>query len=207
MGRSTAVLLYGNDLLLSETQRLLHRDRHLVLQCVVRLVRRQIQPVETNHVRPVILKRGRDKNLPGVRFGERRRIPRLFDREPSRPVRPLQILEPVDRDSRGTRRELQQPRLLLRIPGAHDLPEVLDHLVLLLVPAVVRVLLPVVHVDVRDTSDQQLEFPLVKHIDQIRGDQLVEARHERIELLLHPLDNLPLSHQPVSVSLNPPGRG
>ena len=95
---------------------------------------------------------------------------------------------------------MEQTRLLLGIPGADDLPEVLDDLVLLLVTTVVGVLLPVVDVDISDTTDEKLKLALIEHIDKIGWDQLVESGHESVELFLHSLHNLPFSNQPVDVS-------
>lgn len=75
---------------------------------------------------------------------QRRYVARLLNSEPAGPIRALQVLEPVDGDARRPRRELQQPRLPLGGPAAHDLPEPLDHLVVDLVAAVVREFVPVV---------------------------------------------------------------
>jgi hypothetical protein len=94
-----------------------------------------------------------------------RRLPGLLDSKPSRAITALQILETIDRNSAGSRGELQQPRLLLGIPTTNALPKVLDDLVVLGVPAVIGVLLPVVDVDIGDTSDEEFEFALVEHID------------------------------------------
>ena len=126
---------------------------------------------------------------------QRRNLPSLLNRKPPRPVRALQVLETVDRDTTGARRELQESGLLLGVPGADDLPEVLDHLVLLLVAAVVGVFLPVVDVDVRDTADQELEFALVEDVDEIGGNELVEAGDEGTELLFHALLDLPFCEE------------
>lgn len=130
-----------------------------------------------------------------MRLGQCSRIAGLFNGKASRSVGTLQILETVDGDTRRSSGELEKTRFLLRIPAADDLPEVLDNIVLLLVAAVVRVLLPVVHVDVGNTTNEQLQFTLIEDVDQIRRDQLVETGHERVELLLDPLDNLPLRNQ------------
>ena len=89
----------------------------------------------------------------------------LFDRESSRPITSLQILEPIDRYSAGASSELEQATLLLCVPSSDHLPEVLDHFVLLLVAAVVGVLLPVLDINIGDTADKEFEFALVKHID------------------------------------------
>jgi hypothetical protein len=134
-----------------------------------------------------------------MRLGQRIRIARLLDGKPSGTIGALQVLETVDGDTGGTSGELEKTGLLLGIPGTDDLPEVLDDLVLLLVAAVVGMLLPVVHVDVGDTTDKQLEFTLVKDVDKVRWDQLVEAGHEGVELLLHSLYDLPFRNQPKTL--------
>lgn len=64
------------------------------------------------------------------------------------------------------------------------------------VSAVVGVLLPVVNVDVGDTADEELELALVENVDEVGGDQLVEALDERVELLLDALLDAPLGDQP-----------
>lgn len=92
------------------------------------------------------------------------RLARLLNRKPSRPITTLQILETIDRDTRSTGSKLQQTRLLLGVPAADTLPEVLDDLVVLGVAAVIGVLLPVVDVDIRDTTDEQFEFTLVEDV-------------------------------------------
>lgn len=57
-------------------------------------------------------------------------------------------------------------------------------------------LLPVVNVDVGDTADEELELALVENVDEVGGDQLVEALDERVELLLDALLDAPLGDQP-----------
>jgi hypothetical protein len=56
---------------------------------------------------------------------------------------------------------------LLGVPAANTFPEVLDNLVVLGVATVIGVLLPVVDVDICDTTDEQLEFTFVKNVDKI----------------------------------------
>lgn len=119
---------------------------------------------------------------PSMTLRQRPHLPRLLNRKPPGPITALEILEPIDRDPTRARRKLQQPALLLRVPGADDLPEVLDHVILLLVAAVIGVFLPVVDVDVGDAADQQFEFALVEHVDEVGGDELVEAGDEGVEL-------------------------
>ncbi len=119
----------------------------------------------------------------------------LLDGEAPRSVAALEILEPVDGDARGTRGELEQARFLLTVPGPHRLPEELDHLVGFGVAAVVGMLLPVVDIDLGDTADQELELSLVEDVDEILGDELVEALLERLELLGDALLDAPLDHE------------
>ena len=40
------------------------------------------------------------------------------------------------------------------------------------------------HIDLRHTTDEQLQFALVKDVNEVLGDELAEARHEGIELFL-----------------------
>lgn len=130
-----------------------------------------------------------------MRLWQGSRITRLLNGEPSRSVRALQIFKPVDRNTRRSSGKLKKTRLLFGVPAADDLPEVLDNLVLLLVTTVVGVLLPVVHVNIGDTTNEQLQFTLIENIDKIRGNQLVEPGHESVELLFDSLDNLPFRDQ------------
>jgi hypothetical protein len=123
------------------------------------------------------------------------RITRLLNSKASGTVGALEILESVDGNARGTGGELEKTRLLLSIPSADYLPEVLNDLVLLLVTAVVGMLLPVVDIDIGDTTDEQLKFALVKYVDKIRWNQFIESGHEGIELLLNSLHNLPFGNQ------------
>jgi len=76
------------------------------------------------------------------------------------------------------------------------LPEVLDHRVALSVAAVVSVLLPVVDIDVCNATNKELEFTFVKDVDKIRGNELVEALHKGVELLVDTLLNAPLCYEP-----------
>ncbi|KAI3481094.1 hypothetical protein L1887_56668 [Cichorium endivia] len=168
----------GRVSLVSEAHALLDGERKLALERLKRRVGRQVDAVEAR-----------------MRLGQLVHIARLFDREPPRSVRSLQILEAVYGDPRGARGELQQTRLLLRGPCAHALPEPLHHLVLLGEATVVGELLPIVHIDLRHAADEQLELALVKHVDQILRNQLGEAADERLELLLDALADAPLGHE------------
>jgi hypothetical protein len=135
-----------------------------------------------------------------MRLGQLIRLARLLNRKSSRAITSLEILETVDRNTRSTSSELQQTRLLLGVPAADTLPEVLDNFVVLGVAAVIRVLLPVVHVNIGDTTNQEFEFALVKDVYEIGGDELVETGNERLELLLNALLDPPLGNKPTAVS-------
>ena len=126
------------------------------------------------------------------------RLSRLLNRKPPGSIGALQILKPIDRNSRSSRRELQQSALLLGVPAANALPEVLDDLVVLGVPSVIGVLLPVLDVDVGDTTDEEFEFALVEDVYEIRGDELVEAGDEGVELFRDALLDAPLRDKTVT---------
>jgi hypothetical protein len=128
------------------------------------------------------------------------RLTRLLNRESSRSITSLEILEAVDRDTRSTGSELQQTRLLLRVPAADTLPEVLDDFVVFSVAAVIRVFLPVLDIDIGNTTNEEFEFALVKDIYEIGRDELVETGNEGLELLLNALLNPPLGDKPATVS-------
>jgi hypothetical protein len=130
-------------------------------------------------------------------LGQRIDLASFFNRKPSRAVTTLQIFESVDRDSRSAGSELQKTALLLGIPGSDDLPEVLDHLVLFLVATVVGVLLPVVDIDIGNATNEKLELTLVKYIDEVGRDKLIEARDEGVELFLYTLGDFPLCDKSV----------
>ena len=111
----------------------LDRIQQLLLQALVVLIRREIQPIK-------------------ARMAPRQtvRIAALLDREPPRRVRALQILEPVDRYTGCASGELQQARLAFGRPASNALPEPLDDFVVHLVTTIVGVLGPVVAERVKD---------------------------------------------------------
>lgn len=128
------------------------------------------------------------------------RFTSLLDREPSRSITTLEILETVDRDTRSTSSELQETRLLFGIPAADTLPEVLNDLVVFSVTTVIGVLLPVLNIDICDTTDKEFELTFIEDVDKIRRNKLVEAGDEGLELLLNTLLNTPFGDEPVTVS-------
>lgn len=116
----------------------LNSERELLLQALIILVRRQVKPVEA-----------------GVATWKPRRVTRLLDGESPGSIRSLQILEAINRHSRGSGGELKQASFLFRGPRPDALPEPFDDLVGLLVAAVVGKLTPVVPEDAVSTSALQ----------------------------------------------------
>ena len=82
------------------------------------------------------------------------------------------------------------------------LPEVLYHRITLSVAAVIGVLLPVVDIDICDTTNEQLKLTLVEDIDEIGRDELVEALHEGVELFINTLLNAPFRDEPAKLVSN-----
>lgn len=122
-------------------------------------------------------------------------LSRLLNREPSWTITSLKILESVDRDSRSSSGELQKSRLLFAVPTADCLPEELDNLIRLSISSVVGVLLPILNINFGNTADQQLQLSLVKDVDKLGRDQLVETCDEGLELLINTLLDSPLDHE------------
>ena len=77
-------------------------------------------------------------------------------------------------------------------------PEVPDHLILLSIAPVICVLLPVLNIDIGDTSDKKLELTLIEDVDEIRGDELIETSHEGIELLFDSFLDPPFCDEPMT---------
>lgn len=132
-----------------------------------------------------------------MRLGQRGDFPRLLNGKPPRPIAALQVLKAVNGNARGTRCELQEARFLLRIPGPYDLPEVLDHFVLLLVAAVIGVFLPIFNVDICNAANKKLQFTLVEDVDEVSWDKFVESGDESVELLLYSFLNFPFCDQSI----------
>lgn len=62
-------------------------------------------------------------------------------------------------------------------------------------------LFPVIHVDFCDTSNQELQFSLIKYIDEVLGYKLIESFFEGLELLLHALVDAPFCNKAFGTSL------
>jgi hypothetical protein len=84
--------------------------------------------------------------------------------------------------------------LQLGVQAENYLPEPLYYIVTLRIPSIIRMLLPIIHIHLRNPTDQQLKFPLIKHINQILRNQLVEARSEILELFFDAFLNPPVCH-------------
>ena len=135
-----------------------------------------------------------------MRFGQLIRLSSLFNGKSSRSITTLQILETIDRNSRSSRSELQETRFLLGIPATNTFPEILNHFIVFSVAAVISVFLPVVDVNVSDTTNKEFEFALVKDIDEVGRDEFVEASDKGLELLFDSFLNPPLSDEPRMIS-------
>lgn len=127
-----------------------------------------------------------------------RQLPRLtslLNSKPPRSITALQILEAIDWNPRSTGRKLQQPGLLFSIPTPNTFPEILDDFVVFSVSAVVSVLLPVINVDICNSTDQELEFTFVEDIYEVHRDKLVEACDEGVKLFFHTLLDAPFGYE------------
>lgn len=78
-----------------------------------------------------------------------------------------------------------------------DLPEILDDGILLVVTTVIGVLDPIIDINLTDTTDEQLKLSLIKDVDEISRDELVEALNKSLELLVDTLLNAPFCYEPV----------
>lgn len=95
----------------------------------------------------------RGKNTPSVGLWKSVRVARLLNSESPGSVASLKVLESVNGDTGRSRGKLKKSRLLFRIPCADDLPEVLDNFILLLVSTIVGVLLPIINIDISNTTN------------------------------------------------------
>jgi hypothetical protein len=84
---------------------------------------------------------------------------------------------------------------LLGIPTPDALPEVLDDLIVLGVSTVISMLLPVLHINICDTTNEKLEFTLIEHVDKVSGDELVEPCDEILELFFDSFLDAPFSYK------------
>lgn len=73
----------------------------------------------------------------------------------------------------------------------------LDDFILFLVTSVIGVLLPILNIDIGNTTDQQFQFTLVEHVDKVCRNEFIESRNERIKLFFNSFLNLPLRYESV----------
>jgi len=78
---------------------------------------------------------------------------------------------------------------------ATNLPEELNDFIRFGVTSVVGVLLPVIYVNICYAADQEFKFALVKDVDQIWRDELMETSNECVKLLLHTLLDTPFGNK------------
>ena len=76
-------------------------------------------------------------------------------------------------------------------------PEVLDNLVLLGVSAIIGMFLPVFDINIGNTANKKFKFALIKDVDEIGRNELIEPSYKGIELLLNPFLNSPLSDETI----------
>lgn len=98
-----------------------------------------------------------------------------MDVELGEAVHALQLLEPVERDLARACHELEQLGLLFLVEAADRAPEPLDLWRRGLVVVILRIILPIVDVDVRQTRNEELKLLLVEYGDELRGNDIVES--------------------------------
>lgn len=79
----------------------------------------------------------------------------------------LEGFETVQRDLGGACHELHKECQVLFVKLLHGLPEPLHRLAGCGVPAVLRVAPQVIHIDLRESTDQQLQLMIIEDADQI----------------------------------------
>lgn len=126
----------------------------------------------------------------------------LFNAELSGSIASVKLLEAVHGDTGRSGDELQQPGLLFAVKFCHRLPEPLDDLFIRSVLAVLGVGLPVLHIDLGDSSNEELKLAGVKDFNQVLGNDLKESLSEGLQLLLDSLDNTEFGNQSVQEETN-----
>src|ERR1700737_4893893 len=121
-------------------------------------------------------------------------LPCFFDSKASRSITSLKVLEAVDWDTGGACGKLEETRFLLAIPASNSLPEELDNFIRLSVASIVGVFLPILNVNLCNSTNKELELSLIEDIDKISRNQLMETTDERLELLIDTFLNPPFDH-------------
>lgn len=125
-------------------------------------------------------------------------LTRLLNSKSPRSVTSLQVLETIDRDSTCSRGKLQQSRLLFRIPRSHTFPEIHNHLVRLRVSAVIGVFLPVINIDIGDTTNEEFELSFVEDGNKVCGNEVMESSNEVSKLFFDTFFNAPFRYESFS---------
>lgn len=110
-------------------------------------------------------------------------------------IHSLQLLEAVQRHFARARDKLQQLRALLLVEAPHGSPEPLNLWRTRRVVVILGVVLPIVHIDLRHTRDEEFEFLFGKDRDEVGRDNVIEAGQEGIELLLNGCEELVFRHE------------
>jgi len=100
-------------------------------------------------------------------------------------VHALKLLETIERHLTSTGNELKQLGLLFLLERSDSAPEPLDLWRCSCVVVVLGVVLPVIHIDVRQTGNEKFELLFAEDGDELRRDDIVEALEEVLELLLN----------------------
>ena len=98
-----------------------------------------------------------------------------MDVEATETVHPFELFEPIEWYFAGTCHELEKLGSFFFIKGTYRSPEPLDLWRRGLVVVVLRIVFPVINVDVRETGDEKLEFLFVENGDEICWHNVMEA--------------------------------
>lgn len=104
-----------------------------------------------------------------------------MDVESADTVHTLKFLEAIERHFTGASDELQQLGTLFLVERAHGTPEPLDLGRRGRVVVVLSVHLPVVHLDLGQTGNEQLQLLFIEDGDQIGSDDLMESCRTLVE--------------------------
>lgn len=80
-------------------------------------------------------------------------------------------------------------------PPRDYLPEPLHNIITLGIPSIIGMLFPIVYIHLCNTTDKQLQFPLIKDINQILRDKFIESLREAIKLFLNAFLDTPVCHE------------
>lgn len=98
-----------------------------------------------------------------------------MDVESTKPVHTLELAEAVERYFAGSGNELKKLGSLFLVERAHGAPEPLDLCGRGGVVMILGIVLPIVHVDIREAGDEKLELLFVEDRYQFGGNNVMEA--------------------------------